>query len=279
MSKVACHYAIARFAPYVETGEFANAGILLMAPKAGFFGFKLQTRRYKRITGFFEEVDAKLYREAMRALRDELERIHGILKRHGFDDRSSTINLDLARHFFNEVVRTRESIVRFSEPGIVLADEPKEKLDELFQFYVERSFVTRHYQETILEQGVSQWLHKAQLSERFQRMVIGDEDYQATFPFVEQIDQRPAKAIKPLHLAQNQPSKIMEHGATWLFRVTELKRRLKLPDRVLFAVSGPGDDDERRQGAFADIVGRLEDTGVEVTQYADRQRILEFAAT
>jgi hypothetical protein len=90
MSKVACHYAIARFAPYVETGEFANVGILLMAPKAGFFGFKLQTRRHKRITGFFEEVDAKLYREAMRVLRDELERIHSILKRHGFDDRSNT---------------------------------------------------------------------------------------------------------------------------------------------------------------------------------------------
>jgi hypothetical protein len=279
MSKVACHYAIARFAPYVETGEFANVGILLMAPKAGFFGFKLQTRRHKRITGFFEEVDAKLYREAMRVLRDELERIHSILKRHGFDDRSNLIDLDLARHLFNEVVRTRESIVRFSEPGIVLANEPKEKLDELFKFYVERRFVTRHYQETILERGVSQWLHKAQISERFQRMVIGDEDYQATFPFVEQIDQRPAKAIKPLHLAQDQPSKIMEHGAAWLFRVTELKRRLKLPDKVLFAVSGPGDDDERRQGAFADIVGRLEDTGVEVTQYADRQRILEFAAT
>ncbi|MFD2111303.1 DUF3037 domain-containing protein [Thiorhodococcus fuscus] len=279
MSKVACQYAIIRFAPYVETGEFANVGILLMASKVRFFGFRLQARRYKRIAGFFEELDSKLYREAIHALKDELERIHWVLKANGFDRRRSANDIEFAKQLFSEIVRPRESILRFSDPGVVLTDDPEEKLQELFSFYVERSFVTKQYQETILEDGVRKWLNNARIGDRFQRLTIGDEDYQATFPFVEQIDQKPVKAIKPLHLAQGQPSKIMEHGAAWLFRVNELKHRARLPENVLFTVSGPEDKDERRQRAFTDIVGRLEDTGVEVTEYVNRQRILEFAAT
>jgi hypothetical protein len=278
MNKIACHYAIIRFVPFVETGEFANAGVLMMAPKARYFDFKLQYRRCKRITDFFDEIDAKFYREAIRALREELGRIHGILKANGFDGRRSTVDLNLARDLFNELIRPRESILRFSDPGIVLTDDPKEKLKELYEFYVERSFVTKHYQETILEKGLRKWLYKAQLSERFQRIALGDEDYQATFPFVEQVDQRPVKAIKPLHLAQEKPSKIIDHGATWLFRVSELKQRDRLPDKVLFTVSGPENDDEPRQRAFTDIVGRLEETGVDVTDYANRQHILDFAS-
>ncbi len=279
MSKVACQYTIVRFAPYVETGEFANVGILLMAPKARFFGFKLQTRRYKRIAGFFEELDSKLYREAIRAVDEELQRIHAILKTNGFDGRKAVNDTEFARQVFADVVRPRESIIRFSDPGVVLADDPKEKLTELFGFYVERSFVTKRYQETILENGVRKWLYQAHLGERFQRVTVGDEDYQTTFPFVEQVDHQPVKAIKPLYLAQGQPTKIREHGATWIYRVNELRERNKLPRHLLFPVDGPKDQDERRQRAFEDIVERLKETGVEVTEYANRRCILEFAAT
>lgn len=67
MNKVACQYAIVRFAPYVETGEFANVGVLMVAPRQPYFGFKLETRRHGRITRFFEELEPKFYREALRA--------------------------------------------------------------------------------------------------------------------------------------------------------------------------------------------------------------------
>lgn len=278
MSKIACQYAIVRFAPYVETGEFANVGILLMAPKAGFFGFKLQNRRYKRIARFFDDLDSKLYREAIRALKDELQRVDALLNAREFDGRKRFDDIAFVRQIFAEVVRPRESILRFSEPGIVLADDPEEKLTELFGFYVERSFVTKQYQETILENGVRKWLCNANLGERFQSMTIGDENYQARFPFVEQFDHQPVKAIKPLHLAQGQPTKIREHGATWIYRVSELRARGKLPERILLPVDGPKEADERCQRAFDDIVASLRDTGAEVTEYANRRRILEFAA-
>lgn len=36
MKKFACQYAIDRFLPYMETGEFANVGIVMLCPDAGF---------------------------------------------------------------------------------------------------------------------------------------------------------------------------------------------------------------------------------------------------
>lgn len=39
MTRIACQYAIVRFAPFVETEEFANVGIIMIAPKQRFFGF------------------------------------------------------------------------------------------------------------------------------------------------------------------------------------------------------------------------------------------------
>ena len=52
MKKYACQYAIVRFLPYLETGEFANVGIVMLCPDAGFFDFKL-LRHVRRITAFF----------------------------------------------------------------------------------------------------------------------------------------------------------------------------------------------------------------------------------
>jgi hypothetical protein len=242
-----------------------------------YFGFKLEMRRHGRITRFFEELDPRLYREALIALREELQRVHEVLKGHGFDKRRKVNDIDFAKRLFSEVVRPRESIVRFSEPRIVLAEEPSEKLKELFAFYVERNFVTREYKETILEKGIRKWLYQARIGQRFHRMAIGDDEYQATFPFVEQPGDRPIKVIKPLHLAQDKPSRIIDHGGTWLFRIAELKRRQRLPDKVLFTVEGPENTNDRRQHAFDGILSRLEETGVEVTDYMNKKRVIEFA--
>ncbi len=53
MNPVPCMYAIVRFAPFVDTGEFANVGIILMAPTARYFGYNLMGKRHGRVTRFF----------------------------------------------------------------------------------------------------------------------------------------------------------------------------------------------------------------------------------
>jgi nucleoside diphosphate kinase len=56
-----------------------------------------------------------------------------------------------------------------------------------------------------------------------------------------------------------------------------LKQRELLPPQVLFAVSGPQGDAPRRH-AVGEIVDRLQEAGVAVVDYAQKQRIIEFAA-
>lgn len=276
MRKIPCQYAIVRFAPFTETGEFANVGIIMMAPRQRYFGFKVLTRRHGRITRFFDELDPRLFKSAMYDLRDELTRVHNVLKAHGFDKRMKTNEVDFAGKLFGEITRPRESIVRFSETRVVLAEDPKEKLKELFAFYIERSFATKEYKEFVLEKGMRKWLFEARIADRFERRKIGDDEYQATFPFVEQHEDRPTKIIKPLNLTQDSSSKILEHGGNWWFRLRELKKRNALPEKVLFAVEGPAAQGPMGN-AYREVVDMLEETGVIVLPYRHKGEILDFA--
>lgn len=276
MNKTPCQYAIVRFMPYVETGEFANVGVVMMAPQARYFGFKLLTRRHGRITKFFEDLEANVFRHAMYELKDELGRVHDVLKGHGFDRRLKHNDVEFAKGLFAEVVRTRETIVRFGEPRVVLADEPKETLNELFAYYVERNFVTKEYRETVMEKGMRQLLFKHQLGERFHRTKVGDDQFHVTFPFVELRDERPTKIIKPLNLAQDETTKILEHGNKWEFRIRKLKECQAIPDRVLFAFEAPEEQGARAR-ACQEAAGTLRETGVTVMPYQDRVKILAFA--
>ena len=61
-----------RLSPFIETGEFANVGIVLMAPNQRYFASKLEIKRYGRITRFFEELDRKLYTHAIHVLKVEV---------------------------------------------------------------------------------------------------------------------------------------------------------------------------------------------------------------
>lgn len=277
MNKTPCLYAVVRFAPFVETGEFANVGIVMMAPEQRFFGFKLMGRRHARVTHFFEQMEPKVFRATMNTLREEMERAGGLLRQHGFDKRFKLNDVDFAKRLFTEIVRPRETVIKFSEPRAVLADEPGATLEELYGYYVERDFVTREYQEAVLERGVRKWLWQARIAERFTRLEVGNDEYHVAFPFVEKLGELPVKAIKPLRLDHDQPSKILDHGGQWLFRVQTLKRRKLLPEKVLFAVGGPTEQGARGK-AFAEIVGNLKDTGVDVLPFSDKAQILDFAA-
>ncbi len=277
MNKIACLYTVVHFAPFVETGEFANVGIVIMAPNERLFDFKLMGRRHSRVTQFFEQLDAKVFRATLAALRDELDRTSGLLKQHGFDKRVQTNDVDFAKRVFAEIVRPRETVIKFSELRGVLAEDVGAKLEELYGHYVERDFVTREYQETVLDRGLRKWLWQARVGERFSRLEVGNDEYHVAFPFVECSGDTAVKAIKPLHLAHPQPSKILDHGGQWLFRVQALKRRQLLPQEVLFAVSEPGEDGARGK-ACAEIMGELQEAGVRVLPIANKAKIIEFVS-
>ena len=281
MTRFACQYAIVRFMPYIETGEFANVGVLLWIPKTRHLSFKLLRRKYARITQFFEELDKAVYLKTMANIEAELLRIQSMLL-HNTTTEFSSQGMEYGFHkgIFDELIRPRETIARFSERRSILSEDPQKTLQELFNYYVGRNFVTREYQETVLEKGIKKLLEQSNLARHFSKRKVEDHLYSVTFPFVEQDDNKTTKVIKPLFLGQADSTAIIEHGDHWKLKVNQLRKRNLLHGPVLFPVKGPEDVSpaDIRFQAFEEARDSLADDAIEVVLYTEKARILEFAA-
>lgn len=276
MKKFACHYALLRFRPFVETGEFANVGVVLMAPEARFFGYRLLTR-YGRITQFFHQLDRQVYLQGRGLFRQEMDRFAADLRRLALGDVHTTPDLPLAGRLFTEFVRPREAMLQFDDQRLVLADDPRVKLDALFDHYIERNFVTKEYQERLLENTVRKLLVGQRLGAVYRAEKVGNQDFAVNFPFVRLQDGRPARVIKPLFLAQDDTTKLLTHGGQWVDKIRRLKKRAALPQAVLFPVKAPVRDTKPYQ-AFEEIRDDLQAAGVTVVAANDENSILRFAA-
>ena len=273
MKKFACQYAIVRFLPYMETGEFANVGIVMLCPDAGFFEFKLLAR-VRRITAFFEELDSGIYRRAANDFKQELKRIRNWLVQQP----ERKMDVELARHLFGELTRQREAMMRFDNVRVVLADDPAQQLDELFGHYVERNFATKAYQELLLDKSVRRVLTDAKLNKQYRPETLGEATkYHAKLPFVHREGERAVKAIKPLYLAHEDPAQIYDHGWAWFGRVNMLRTLHLLPDQVLFPVQGPVEARGERFDMFQEITAKMAADDVWVVPSIQTERIVEFA--
>ncbi|MDI9335131.1 MAG: DUF3037 domain-containing protein [Cytophagales bacterium] len=275
---IACHYAIVRFMPFVETGEFGNVGVVLFAPNARHFGFQLLGNRIARITHFFDQVEGQTLRNCIRNAREELQRIHDLLRGLGTDKRLKHFDRENAPHLWQQILKPSESMIRFSEPRVVLAQDPQAKLKELFEYYVERNFVTKEYKEHMLDRSVRGWLREASVHNLFHPARIGNDEYNAQFPFVSLQDEVPTKAIKPLRLDHSNAASVIDHGGQWRIRVEALKKRNLLPANLLFAVNGNFNDQLTPVGrARAEVIENLRYLGANVEPMINRQAIVDFA--
>lgn len=271
----ACHYAVVRFLPFVETGEFANVGVILFAPQARYFGFKVLTQKHGRVTQFFDQFEPKDFREIMKTAREELQRVADRFKNFGTDRRLRALDDTAAFALWNELTKPLESMLRMNQPRLAMTADPKQKLGQLFQFYVERNFVTREYQEAILNRGVRNWLKEVDMADRFCERRVGNDEYDASFPFVAVEHDQPVQIIKPLHLNHAQAAKVIDHGGQWIVRINALKKRGLLPAQVLFPVNGAADDTAPGK-ARREVLAELHELGVEIAPFADKQRVLAF---
>ena len=114
------------------------------------------------------------------------------------------------------------------------------------------------------------------MGDKFTRETIGDENYHVAFPFVNLTNEVPNKVIKPLHLDHDEPTKIYDHGASWIYRINKLKGKFIDPNRVLFTLSGPHENQNRLK-AYGDVRQELEEAGVQVVPADDKDKIINFA--
>ena len=279
-TRIACNYAVVRFLPYPEAGEFVNIGVVLHSPATGFFDYQLlDAKRTSRVHGFFPELQKEHYRDGLKHCAQELKRMRGEVGIAGKTAQQTTMNPAVGIALFRELIRPRETVIRFSNAGTALADEPEELLHELFQRYVLRMFAREtEYQEEIMQRRVTNTLRQHRLITRFPQTQVGNEDFHVTFPFV--FEPRIglfARAIKPLNLAHDQSTKIIEHGEMWLTRIRRLRRINKAPQEMLFPVHRPARMEKRRHAACEEICAELQKLDVLIAAENDESAVLKFA--
>ncbi|MBX4954733.1 DUF3037 domain-containing protein [Rhizobium lentis] len=275
MKKHAVSYAIIRFQPHVETEEFANIGIVLVAPRMSYLDYRLETRRLGRLTGFFDSLDPVTIRTVLKNYHLELKRIRELAGHVGDGQTRFEFELaDNAEHLFQALTKDREGIIRFSDIRFAMTDSPKAKLEELFGYYVRRNFASSLYREGLLEKHVRHVLKLQEINRNFKRRTFNDGVYAATFPFVEIVDDKPVKILKPIYLGQEDPTRILDHGNKWLFTVKRLKALL--PRDVVFAVQGPTGK-APQQRAFQEAVDLFKASDIQVVDATNERELIDAA--
>jgi hypothetical protein len=237
--KIACKYAVLRFRPYPETGEFVNLGVAVCCPDRCFLEIQVENQKHARVTDFFPELKAETFKAARGTICRELERIQTMVQKSNA--------VELAQKTFREVVRPRETIFQFSEVRVILTEDRPDLSSltkELFAQYVNRHFAQqKEYQETVMARHFLKALRKFRPDRIFhQNKKVGDGEYHVTIPICSDLKSRdgvPLRAIKPLDLAREDSTSIIEHGDTWIQRVRRLKAIEQLPERLIFAVRRP----------------------------------------
>ena len=276
---IACNYAIVRFLPYPEAGEFVNIGVVVHNPTGGFFDYLLETKRTKRVGGFFPELEIGIYRDAIKNCENELKRMRNEIGISGGNAAQMTLDPETGIAFFRELVRPRETVIRFGQAGTALAADPAKLLRELFEHYVLRMFATEpEYQEEIMQRRVTETLREHRLITKFRPAQIGNENYHVTFPFVYQ----PkiglfARAIKPLNLGQDDSTNIYDHGEQWVSRIRRLQRMKIAPEKILFPVHAPDTGSKRRRAAYNEVIQELKRVNAIIVPEEDEGAILDFA--
>jgi hypothetical protein len=266
---LACHYSVLRFAPYPETDEFVNVGVVLACPAIGLLDFKrADLRRRGRVGKFFPELDANIYSAAMLAWEDSLKAVRRV------PTDGQTLNdcdRQAQRELFKTLVRPRESILFYSEPRVILSADPAATLDEVFGAYVERRFANApEYQEKVMCRRLQKVFQDALLLDRYRLDErVGNDDYHVRFPFVKRAEDeaRPRQAIKALHLDRKTPTEIIRHADDWRNVVARLTDFGTAPTELLFVLQGPRTGEASHLRAFDQVQRDL-----------DRDRIPHFAA-
>ncbi len=265
---VLCKYAVIRFMPFSETEEFANIGVLVYAPKSGTFEFRLAKTRFARVTQFFDDLDGEMYKNSINHIKFELERIKLI---------SSNFASDEKMELFNEVIRKRESIVRFGKTGTLLAKSSEAALNQLFDRFIGRKFVTREYREAQMVKTLRQTFDD-KLSLKYKELELRADYYPVKLPLVAQTGKL-VRAIKPMSFGQTKPLALLEHGEIWINRVNRLLKSGAIShEQMLFVIESPTFETIELEKAFLEVKSEMDTLKVEILSFDEKNKILKFAS-
>jgi hypothetical protein len=120
-----CNYALLRYLPYPETEEFVNVGVLISCLQPCLLDFKEEPEMPARAKALFPLQDAGAFAAATGAFTKDMRRAKGEAR-----------NPRTCKMLFSDLVRPRESTLRFGEIRTIVTDNPHHLADELFRRYV-----------------------------------------------------------------------------------------------------------------------------------------------
>jgi len=275
IAKHVCNYAVLRFQPYPETGEFVNLGVAVHCAETGFMEVKIEHRKHKRITDFFPELDKAPFLAARTAVQAEFERVQHLA--------AKKTDPELGRRIFREMVRPRESVFRFGEVRTILTDAPAALAQNLFDQYVERHFAKQKaYQEEVMARRYYEALQNMRPDRKFKRnYTISGGLYHVKVPLCSDAFTRndaPQRIIKPLDLGKDDATEILEHGQLWANRLQLITGMKKMPDKFIFAVHMPSRLHQDLHYAAKEVVASLGQHGGIIVKDDDTDQIVSLAA-
>ena len=226
-----CLYSIVRYAPYAETEEFANIGVVICAPKEHFFDFLITKRNDSRVKSFFH--DDCIFPVAKDTIQRELQFAKA--------QASQISGHQQLAQFFRYFTAKKESIFQFSSTRVILSTNPKDELTRIYNKYVNHSEYTKERREDVLARELKRSIDRIDgLKNAFKPESIDGFYSKFTMPLVAKKREEIQCAIKPLAFSQTEPGKMMEHSDTWVMRVTRAaEENLLAIEDILFTIEVP----------------------------------------
>lgn len=264
-----CLYSIIRYAPYAETEEFANIGVVLCAPKMGQFHYQLTHSANARVKNFFQ--DEIIFPHAKDAIARELK--------FAQEQSGKFVTPDKLANFFNYLIGKKESIVHFSPARVIMAERPQEITLELFNKFVNHSEVTKDTREAILTRELkNRFSHYNDLKNAFRKETLGGELTRFSIPFVARQDGEILCAIKPLAFRQEKPERMMEHCDSWAAKVLRAaSEKILSVSNVLFTIDPPFQPTDLEAKAMREIRKTFDEKGIHHIEHKDESSIINFA--
>ncbi|EDW0701040.1 DUF3037 domain-containing protein [Salmonella enterica subsp. enterica] len=264
-----CLYSIIRYAPYAETEEFANVGVVLCAPKLGQFHFQLTQGNNARVKNFFQ--DEIIFPHAKEAIARELT--------FAQEQSYKFTTPEKLANFFNYLIGKKESIIHFSPARVMMSDCPQEITATLFNKFVNHSEVTKESREAILTRELKhRFSHYSDLKNAFKKETLGGELTRFSLPFVARQEGEILCAIKPLAFTQDKPEKMMEHCDSWTAKILRAaSEKILSISNVLFTIDAPYQPSALEVKAMHEIRKTFDEKGIHHIEHRDEASIVKFA--
>ena len=269
MKKYVCKYVVLRFAPYSETGEFANVGVLLYSQNHNAFVFKLDTTDLGgRVTKFFHINDKQILKFAMSSYKEELVFMKERVTQHQLT----------AHDAFELLVKPRATLLRFSEPRTVITDSIDATLNSVFDRMVSHSSASQTRARLKLSGMLRDQLASLRLANPFKRHKFVKSGFETTYDFTQLNDDgNPLKLIQPIELMDRTTPKniydVVDRSESRLNRMNNLDL---LPQKVLLPFSIEKNRSKEIDEVWSIVKKELQQFG-ELVDIQDHAAIAHFA--